>query len=277
MNRFSPPRLISLTLVSLTFLVLTACSSDNGQEKSVATSEFGAALPDDAQILTKVYAPAVSVPADFYVDPTAAITTPHTLHHVKSTDLDPTQAVPYELCSDDFDTAVAWSEAASVNRVNSGPLVTTSQTTEYFEFVRLLDALPEWSAYERIFKCTYVDRSGADLRAGSGPAGRLNRQPLSPEDLTTLVEYLWQFSAYNNAGNAVLTSTAFDDVDGPGHTLTLASLRSGAGAVNGCDQVTVWDWTFVVDRDTGTLTSERQTLTQFDSRNDNGAPERCTS
>ena len=92
---------------------------------------------------------------------------------------------------------------------------------------------------QRVFRCAYLDRTGVDLAAADGFAGSLNARPLDAAALRDLVEYLWLFTSYNNAGHAVLASEA--SLPGPAHTLTLASLERAAGGA--CDRVTVRDWT----------------------------------
>ena len=49
------------------------------------------------------------------------------------------------------------------------------------------------STCARVFKCAYLDRSDANLRDSAGPAGQLNRRPLTAAELRDLSEYLWQF------------------------------------------------------------------------------------
>ena len=49
-----------------------------------------------------------------------------------------------------------------------------------------------------------------------------------PWHCATSSEYLWLFTSYNNAGQAVLASEA--SLPGPAHTLTLASLERERGA-----------------------------------------------
>ena len=60
----------------------------------------------------------------------------------------------------------------------------------------------------RVLRCSWLDRSGTDLDVDSGAAGVLKPAPVSVEALRDLAEYLWQFTAFNNADHVVLASAA---------------------------------------------------------------------
>lgn len=270
----NPLRHAAQTLFTLACLgTLAACGGGSGTPAAPADDGL-VALPSDAEILGKVYAETTQVPPDFYVDDTATVGTAFTLYHVKSQDLDAGAATHHELCTDDFDTAVAWSDAANARRARSGAMLTATETDSWFEFVRSLEGLVDWVGYERVFKCAYLDRSGSDLRSLDGPAGRLNREPRTAAQLKTLSEYLWLFSAHNNPGHAVLASAGSAGETRLQHTLTLAHVAAGAGA-NGCDRVTVEDWVFDLDVASGELTSTLAEVMRFDARADGGRPSRC--
>ena len=73
-----------------------------------------------------------------------------------------------------------------------------------------------------------LDRTGVELSSADGYAGTFNAQPLDAAALRTLSEYLWHFTAYNNAGHAVVASESRGA--GLTHALTIASLeRAGRG------------------------------------------------
>lgn len=268
-----PLRTVTRLLHIAALLVMLAACGGSGSEP-VAVADDTLALPADQEILSKVYADAPQVPAGFHEDRAAQTAAPFTLYHVKTQDLDPDAATHHELCTDDIVTAIEWSDAANARRAHAGVVLSAVETNEYFEVVRTLEGLSDWVGYERVFKCAYVDRSATDLRTPGGPAGRLNRAPRSADELKTLSEYLWQFSTWNNPGHAVLASQGSGAGAALGHTLTLAALTPGAGA-NGCDRVTVSDWTFDLDVTSGDLLASLTEVMAFDSRHDGVTAQRC--
>ena len=89
-----------------------------------------------------------------------------------------------------------------------------------------------------------------------------------------LVEYLWLFTSYNNAGHAVLASEAL--LPGPAHTLTLASLERAAGGTT-CDRVTVREWRYAADASTGALQLDVRIVREFGARERGGEPSPASS
>ena len=258
-------------------MLVAACGSDSADPApatEAAGPQVGRMLPSDAVIMTKVYEPAITLPDGFYVDPRHEAVTSSTIHHIKSNVLASADQT-YELCTDDIAVALNWSEIDNAQRVTRGALVATEENDMYYEFVRMLDGLPDWVGYSRVFKCSYVDRSGSQFGALSGPAGRLTKQPFAVGDVRRLSEYLWGFSQYRNYGNVVLQSESFADSGRVGHTLTLATLRRGAGSVDGCDVVDVVDWELSAAMADGQMQSTLRTLFSFETRWNAGYPELC--
>ena len=197
------------------------------------------------EIATALYADNARIPADFYQEPLPQGQQVISTTHIKNVDVG-AAGTPHEMCTDDFNQALAWSEAAATRAAQYRPLVATDGNERYFEFDRVSSADPQLYQRGRIFHCSYVDRSSVDLQQVQGVAGSLNIRPLSASDLKQLSEYLWRFTTYNNFGHAVLRSMGDSVAGGMRHTLYVANLQSDGISV-GCDRVTVEAWAHTVD------------------------------
>ncbi|MFK8017267.1 MAG: hypothetical protein AB8G17_17725 [Gammaproteobacteria bacterium] len=253
-------------------LMLSACSAGNSEPTAdPVAADAQAFLPPDAVLIGKAYATQVSVPEGFARDSTDQLTGAFTLRHLRATDLNEQANSPSELCADTLSNAMQWSDDADARRPLRGPLLSVLDTARYFEMTRQINALPDWVAIERVFKCQYFDRAGASASALVGPAGKLNQTPIDASAVRELAEYLWQFSQYNNIGNAVITSAAGTASTGWRHTLTLASLTRYDDV---CDQIDVFDWHFDA-APSGELTVSQEAILQIHSDNSQGIPSAC--
>jgi hypothetical protein len=126
-----------------------------------------------------------------------------------------------------------------------------------------------------VFKCAYLDRAAANLRASAGAAGTLNRRPLTAAELRDLSEYLWQFTKYNNVGYAVLDSIGSATTAALSHTLHIGVLARG-GISSSCDRVDVITWRHTLDTASGTLQLEVTTLWSFGAREASGIVSLCS-
>ncbi len=252
-----------------------ACSSGGDGPAPLPAKAQESALPDDLAILGKLYAATVSTPSGFYADPRDDDAQSYTIHHLRNTDVGMDAAAPYELCADELSVALDWSETDAVRRPASGALLTTEENDLYYEFVRALADLPDWVSYGRVFKCGFVDRSGADARTVAGPAGFLTKPAFDDDDLRLVGQYFWTFSGFNNPGNAVLAGNAFSEGDLLGYTLTLAILRRDAGTQSGCDAIDVADWQFTARADDGFMEWTLRPLYSFEGRENGGLHALC--
>jgi hypothetical protein len=227
-------------------LALSACT--------VPPEDGGALLTvsdEDAAIAAQLYAGTPRTPAGFLADPVPASFALVTTYHIKSRQLAPAAPTQYELCTDDWTEALAWSETIALAAPTYLDLVGNDASERYFELDRVPRDDPQHYERIRAYRCSYLDRSGVDLEGASDVAGTFNHRPLDAAALRDLAEYLWQFSEYNNAGHAVLSSAGQAVPGGLAHTLGLASLERGTT----CDRVVLRDWTHTVDGVTGTLRS----------------------
>ena len=119
-----------------------------------------------------------------------------------------------------------------------------------FELVRVPRADVTAMVRHRVFKCSYLDRSGSDLRADAGSAGLMNQRPLTAAELESLAEYLWQFTLFNNSDYAVESSATSTNSDSLVQTIRMGKLVPGTG---GCDTVQVIDWTHTMNASNGAI------------------------
>ncbi|MET0988943.1 MAG: hypothetical protein ABW034_26445, partial [Steroidobacteraceae bacterium] len=196
--------------------------------------------------------------------------------HLKNTDLATVSAdaAQYELCSDDWNEALAWSEEAQQRSGQYADLMATEENERYFEFGRVRSSEPDRYLRGRVFKCAYLERESSNLRQQAGNAGVLKSTPIDAESLQLLSEYLWQFTAYNNYGHAVLSSTGDSLSNSLRRTLLIANLEA-AGTSSTCDLIVVEAWRHDAATVSGELTRSVEELWSFGAREASGAVELC--
>ncbi|HUQ53735.1 MAG TPA: hypothetical protein VM692_16015 [Gammaproteobacteria bacterium] len=242
-------------------LAVTSCGTEEGSSTALA--------PADEAVALALYAGGPRTPAGFSTDPVPPGYAQVTTYQVKSSQLATPAATTFELCTDDWSTALAWSEEVAAQANPYLDLVANDTTARYFEFGRVPRGTTDRYVRQRVFRCAYLDRAAVDLAAGAGNAGMLNARPLDAAALRDLAEYLWLFTSYNNAGNAVLATESV--LPGPAHVLTLASLERGAS----CDRVTVREWAHSADAATGALQLSNSVVREFGVRETGGALAAC--
>lgn len=268
-------------LAVLTASLLAACGGGGGGgDTSVPVASSPSSAPPrpisqtDLEIATSVFA-GKRVPEGFYTEPAANDAVNATLH-LKNTDIDPsiTAAQPqYELCTNDWNQALGWSETNASNAQVYADLVATNDDARFFEFARVRAGSPAVYTQTRVFKCTYVDRTNANLRTNDGAAGQLNVRPLNADELERFSEYVFRFTRYNNFGHSVLQSAG--NTSALEHTLHIASLVRD-GLSTDCDRIDVIAWRHRVDPTTGAITLDTQTLWSFGARESAGVAQLCS-
>lgn len=236
-----------------------ACTAPPADEPKAAAQNV---LPGDTAIAAQLYAGTPRTPAGFLSDPAPQSYLQVTTYHIKSKQIDSAAPTQFEVCTDQWAQALAWSETVALQAPTYLDLVTNSSTDRYYEFDRVPHGDPQRYERMRVFRCAYLDRSSVDLDAPSAVAGTLNAQPLDAAALGGAAEYLWEFSEYNNVNHAVVSSAASAATTGLAHTLTLASLERGAT----CDRVVLREWTFAADPSAGHLSSTVTQLRDFSVR-----------
>lgn len=280
MSSSPSPSLLAHAVALATAVLLSSCGGGgSGAPASPATvtPPPRAVEQSDLQIAQLLYAGTPRTPAGFEEDaPTAGHSS---TSHLKNTDIDASAGASqpqYELCTDDWNEALSWSEAHAQTAPEYADLVATDDTPKYFEFGRSRTGDPDVYVRERVFKCAYLSRTTANLRVAEGPAGQLNRRPLTAEELQSLSEYLWRFTSYNNFGHAVLKSSTSGSTPSLSHTVIIATLVRG-GYSTSCDRVDVVAWRHSADAPTGALQRNLETLWSFGARESAGTAALCSS
>lgn len=274
-------RLENPTCLLAAALATVACSGGSSPDPAVADKAplppvTGPSLPPDDEVVAKLYDPAYSVPAGFFVDERANTPGSYTVYHVKDA------SVSYELCTDDFATAERWEADDNAARHVSGYYVGHVENDRYFEFVRELSYEDDIGniddvttpGFSRVFKCSYAVRDGVDRSLLTGFAGILNARPLDNAVLRDFAEYFWQFTFFDVRARKVLDSYPGGATDAPSRTLLLAfATVQGAGQ---CDLVEVVEWRFDANAD-GEVHSRFETVRRFTAEIVDGAPRICAA
>lgn len=287
--------LMRLGLALILLCTATACGGGGGSDAAASAPVVGSSgnaagsTPDplsrpftqsDQEIADLIYSGRDRTPEGFYAEPPPMGASYVTTSHLKSTDVDAdgvasTTTAGHELCTDDWNQALEWSEQAGTRMVRYGDLVATNAEPRFFEFVRVPRENPTALVRQRVFKCAYLDRSAADMQSLDNEGGTLNRQPVTPADVRELAEYLWHFTLYNNFGSAVLVSSGEETSGAVAHGLTIASL-SRAPSPTACDRIDVLRWTHTVDPATGAITRNTATLASLHARESDGRATLCS-
>lgn len=265
-------------------LWLSACGGgSSGSNTSAVASSSGSQASalsrpvsqSDYSIATLIYTDTQRTPVGFFTENAPIFSGYVATSHLKNTDLNADPSTQYELCSDDFNQALQWSETANTNSGDGASLVGTDSTDRYFEFDRVRSGTPQGYLRARIYKCDYIDRSDVDLRLAQGMAGVLNTRPLDSNSLQAFVEYAWQFTRYNNFGNVVLSSIGTSNSLSLTHSLIIANLNAGNDA-NVCDTIDVVEWKHSLDMSSGALTLTVTPLWSFRAKQTLDAIALCT-
>ena len=265
----------------IAFVVLSACGGGNaagsaggGNSQATSAPSLSAAQLEAAE---KAYAGAPRTPADFLSDPPPlGVTGFVSTAHVRNSDLAIVVSTRFELCSDDVAQAMAWSETETRGLPVYADVVESNTTTQLFEFVRVPRNDSSARIRQRVFRCSYIDRSNSDLNADNGSAGTVALQPFAAADLKNLAEYLWQFTWFNNADFVVLHSWAQSGASNLlEHAIDMARLVHGATAAD-CDHIDLLRWTHTLNTATGALQRRLDTLSSYGVRMTNGSVQACS-
>ena len=215
---------------------LAACSGGAGTEPAPGA----VASVDPLAAARAAYGVTARRPADFYAETDPYPDRLTLTAHVRALDVDPDAASNAELCTNDVAAASNWF-VQTANGYSDRAQQTGGRETEWFiEREYDLATVPDSMLRLRVFQCTAVDRAvdGNDIVA------RVNLPTIGADSLKFVVEYLFTFSAENNALNAIVASSADSAAGDPGHTLVRVHVRKFQGA-GGCDRLELWQDTYV--------------------------------
>ena len=255
--------------------IVAGCSqiAESTPDRKASAPEFGSEYEYDIGRL--VYESSYTVPAGFLIDSRADTPGSYTIHHVKD------ESTSFEVCTNDRQQAATLESIDNTSRSVSGVLVETFENEMFYEFVRNLEypagvgnapgeTVPGFS---RVFKCSYVDRSGVDRNLRDGYGGQLNVVPLDAINAKAFVEYLWQFAFFWPAQTKVISSQTVESVGSIRHTLSLAFVYSQG--VELCDRIEIVDWTFSISRSDGLVSKSFTPVHVFEAENVNGSVRVC--
>ncbi len=218
-----------------------------------------------------VYAIEPTTPADFYKEADPYPDRLTLTAHVARTDIEPGSVDPdFAVCSDSQTEAAAWSDAAAENMSDQSQRMGDRVSDWYYQFDHDLGASPPVLLQSRVFRCAALDRSVV----ADGVVARINLAAPLASDLKFVVEYLWNFSASNNALSAVIRSQSLNTTDVLEHELLEATARKFQGA-GGCDRIQVVRVRFRLDPMNSLVTRSSSVAGEFDAKLEAGAAVLC--
>jgi hypothetical protein len=283
-------------IASMALVTLAACGGGGGSGSSAPASSGSqpAAAPvattsapvspttpsnEDVSLADRLYKGTSRTPDGFDIEarPSNVYGTLST-RHLKNTDFaaGPQAAGPtFEICTNDMAQAIAWSESLATWNGMYSDLVEVREDSRMIEVVRVPRFDPAAMLRHRVFRCDYLDRSGSDLRADAGAAGSFNQRPLNESEFEKLGEYLWQFTMFNNADHAVISSRVTTAGGSLVHTIRMGQLVRGASG--GCDTSTLVEWKHTMNTTTGAMVRELSTVRSFRVQTSSGSIALCSA
>jgi len=251
---------IRLLLTGVIVLIVSSCSSASDTE--VAAGETG-----DMKIATALYfderTPDGFYKEDFQNDAFYSIS------HVKNISLLPVASriglAVYELTSNDFVEAMAWSDKAAEYQQSYTQLAGNTETTLYYQFTRFDPESPQFINMHRVFKAGVLDRNGVDRSDEDGNyQGRIAMSGLTVEKVNLIIEYLWMFTLSNNYSNAVLESYTTETDNEFLHIMKQAKLFFSNN--ESCDAIEVYEIRYTVPKDSGFIWREKVLTRTFSAK-----------
>jgi hypothetical protein len=279
--------------LALAVMSLAACGGGGGGESSATPAPAGNSAPasatppapvappstasEDLALADRLYKGDQRTPAGFVVETRpASVAGTLSTRHLRNSDMatGPQAAGPtYELCTNDLAQAIDWSERQATWGGQYSDLATVNSDDQKFELVRVPRADVTAMVRHRVFKCSYLDRAGSDLRAEQGFAGSMNQRPLTAEELESLAEYLWQFTMFNNSDYAVASSSTTSNGATLVQTIRMGKLVRGA---SGCDSVQIVDWVHTMDTIDGSLSRAVTSVRSFQVKSTPAGVQGCS-
>ena len=280
-------------VLAMTVTTLAACGGGGGASSSASpsgTTQPALVAPPPAPVVStpsitaadlsladRIFKGDQRTPAGFEIEarPASVVGTLST-RHLRNSDVatGPQSAGPtFELCTNDLAQAIDWSERLATWNGHYSDLVTVNSDDQKFELVRVPRGDLTAMIRHRVFKCSYLDRSGSDLRSDAGSAGLMNQRPLTEVELEHLAGYLWQFTMFNNCDYAVESSSTSTSGDALVQTIRMGKLVRGA---SGCDSVQIVDWTHTMNASDGSITRALTNVRTFQVKSTPSGVETCS-
>ena len=134
-----PERLVVVACVAL---ALTACGGgSDSPTAALPGAAYGIAL-GNLDIASALYLDSQRTPPGFLADPVPAGAGIVATHHLHSDELAMATASSFEVCTDDWNQALAWSEQTASQGGSYASLVGNTDTSHYFEFDRVPPGTP---------------------------------------------------------------------------------------------------------------------------------------
>lgn len=251
MQKLSSITCCRLVIIILGALTLTHCGNADSEQPSQSTVSASIWLDNSDEWIAQTVYFDKRTPDSFYQEQfsDSYFTT---VTHLKNSQLNPMSTTPtMELCTDNYNEALNWSQANLNYDDDTENNVVSTETELYFQFSYAGTQQPLVMQLNRLFKCNSFDRATAGITNGKIIIGSINRPSFDSIFFGNLIEYLWLFSTHNNSGNAVLATAATQSETGFQYSLLEAKLT--VAAASGCDVISVYESQYVVDRVTGEI------------------------
>lgn len=118
-----------------------------------------------------------------------------------------------DLCTDDRDSAYAWSEFSSVNSAYYRDLVSERETEKFFEFRRVYSRHPSDVILSRVHKRSYLNRDMFDCLRPTEVLGVFRARPMTAASARELIEYMWANGMIVDYGRPLSSDLRETEVD----------------------------------------------------------------
>lgn len=156
----------------------------------------------------------------------------------------------FELCTNDYNQALAWSEASSRNSAYYRDLVSQRETEKFFEFRRVYAARPTDAILSRVHKSSYLDRSEFDRLHKGHVLGRFQVRPVTKQNVKELIEYLWYVDK-DEIGTKVLSTSISESTYIVEYMMQELDVTYGDWGVR--DEIVVTNSSYRVDKTSGLM------------------------
>jgi hypothetical protein len=170
----------------------------------------------------------------------------------------------FELSTNDYNQALAWSEASSRNSAYYRDLVSQRETEKFYEFTRVYAAHPNDAILSRVHKSSYLDRSEFDKLHKGSVLGRFQVRPVTMKNVKELIEYLWCVDNNYDVGTGVLSTSMSENTMYVDYLLQEYDLVYGDWGMH--DNIIISDAVFRVEKASGLIAYSRHMVRTIEGR-----------